>query len=56
MSLSIKARENWEILAYLGDDRVGSEVRGPTPDAGFIILRHMTEQIKSKLQEEMNLL
>jgi transcription elongation factor GreA len=45
-------------------DHLRSEVRGPkvrglTPDArrpGFIILKHMTEQIKRKLQEEMNVL
>jgi transcription elongation factor GreA len=35
------------------------KVRGLTPDVrrpGFIILKHMTEQIKRKLQEEMNVL
>jgi transcription elongation factor GreA len=31
-----------------------SDARGPT--CGFIILEHMTEQIKRKLQEEMNVL
>jgi len=47
-----------------GGDHLRSEVRGPkvrglTPDVrrpGFIILKHMTEQIKRKLQEEMNVL
>ena len=35
-----------------------AEVRRPRsePVSGFIILRHMTEQIKRKLQEEMNVL